>query len=237
MNYFIVNYNTSLLVNALINNIFYIDKNANIVIFDNSDKEKFKTNYTVTVLDNTENKILDLKTEWHKITKLPYDSNGSWKHAMSVEWFFENTENPFILLDSDVIIKKEFSHLIQSNILFAGDVSCNRVLPMFLYINVPLCKEKQKKFFDGISICPFKEVDTGYYFYNICKNDKYLSFNMFDYIYHLGGASYKAWCKPNYKINIFGDTFGHSEIEEHKKFIFYCKKFIPDFENLLLNYI
>lgn len=233
MNYLIVNYNTSLLVNALISNVFFIDKEAKIFVLDNSDKEKFNTKYDVHVLDNTKGKLLNLEMKWREITDKPYEANGSWRHAMSVEWFYEETNEPFILLDSDVIIKKPFFNLITHDILFAGDVSCNRVMPMFLYINTPLCKEKNKKFFDGVSICPFKNVDTGHYFYNECKKDKYLSFNMFEYIYHLGGASYKAWCKPNYKTCIFGDTFGHSELEQHKRFVFYCKEFIPDFKDLL----
>lgn len=234
MNYFIVNFNTSLLVNALISNVFSIDKDAKLTILDNSDKEKFKTKYDVNILDNTENQICNFEIEWKKLTNKPFKDNGSWKHSMSIEWFYEHTDDPFILLDSDVIIKKPFFEILKKDILFAGDVSCNRILPMFLYINTPLCKAKQKKFFDGITVCPFKSVDTGFYFYTVCKNEPYISFNMFDYIFHLGGASYKAWCKPNYKTQVFGDTFEHSELEQHKKFIYYCRKFIPDFEELII---
>lgn len=234
MKYLIVNYNTSLLVNALINNIQLFDKNSDICVFDNSDKCVFTTEYAnTTILDNTNNNLLNFDTEWRKITQLENKNNGSWKHAMSVEWFFEYCDEPFVLLDSDVIIKKDISNIIRTDILFAGDVVCNRVLPMCIYINTPLCKAEKKRFFDGVTICPFKEVDTGYYFRNVCANGPILKFNMFEYIYHLGGASYDAWCLQNYKTEIFGNTFGHSDVNKHKAFIYYCRNFIPDWEKLL----
>ena len=45
---------------------------------------------------------------------------GSMKHCLSIEKAMDIIEDGFILLDSDVLIKKDFSNLYDNTVVFVG---------------------------------------------------------------------------------------------------------------------
>lgn len=208
MKYYIVHYNTPNLTECCCKSIIKNDKSAEIIIFDNSDKLPFKTKLSnVKILDNTKGQLLniDIKlTEFiqrnnisEKIIKEEREikSNfGSYKHSISVQWILENETESFILLDSDVLLKKGCKDLI-TDLAFTADIESleTRILPFIVYFNVPVLKKNKIDFLDGNTICPAKPVDTGYYFLQTClkKEIKFNLVNYKDYVVHFGNGSWK----------------------------------------------
>ena len=113
----------------------------------------------VTVFDNTKGQIIDFN-KWLEKYPNRKKSGGrlnkwaSAKHCYSVEKCMELINDGFILLDSDVLLKRDISNLIDDKTIFTGEVitqpnsSVKRVLPFICYINVKMCKEKGVHYFN-----------------------------------------------------------------------------------------
>ena len=124
----IIHYNTPVLTSHLVMSINKHTPGTNIYIFDNSDRLSFVSNFeNVTVFDNTKGQIINFN-EWLK--KYPDKDKsggkannwGSAKHAYSVEKCMELIKEPFVLFDSDVLIKKDFSALYDEIVCYKGEV-------------------------------------------------------------------------------------------------------------------
>lgn len=84
-------------------------------------------------------------------------------------------DDNFILLDSDVLLKKDCSELFDVNNLYIGTIhiqpnKLKRVAPYMCYINVHMCKEYNVSFFDerymhGLAGGKTDMYDTGGGFY------------------------------------------------------------------------
>ena len=215
-NILIIHYNTPELTNALIKSINKFCKDSNVYIFDNSNRRPFINNFkNVTVFDNTKGKYINFNNELRKYPNrnksLGRASNfGSFKHCISVQKCFDLINEDFILLDADVLLKKDISELYNNEYIFSGEIrdwswSLNnkmypkhkRIVPFICYINLPLCKKKGYTYFDDKHMDglynPDLEADswdTGCWFYEQCKNEKYNEIICDDYIVHFGGGSY-----------------------------------------------
>lgn len=132
-------------------------------IFDNSDARPFdKKMENVTVFDNTHGQILDLDKELEKYPEKDESfgcSKGCWfgsdKHMMSVQKLWDLVPDGFLLMDSDVLVKQNVDFMFMADECAAGTIypSCGpfhikRLLPMLLWINVPLCRAGGAVFFD-----------------------------------------------------------------------------------------
>lgn len=203
-NIVIVNYNTQALTNAAIMSINKTTPGCSIFIFDNSDKEKFENTFeNVTVIDNTHGEIIDFD-EWlssipkeKKRTDYNYCRNyASAKHCYTIQKIIEILDEPFVLMDSDVLIKKDISGLFRDDLLYVGELCGNRLAPFICFINAKMCNELGVRYFDekrmlGIDGRPGIMYDTGSIFYSNAKKYKHANIRVTDYIVHLGAGSYK----------------------------------------------
>lgn len=213
--FFVVNYNTSKLINILIKSIhkFVHSFEYDIWIFDNSDKEALSLEgdwKDVHILDNTKGQLIDYPSRLKKLTD---SRNSEWtagfislKHALAIDYGLncDFISDDFILCDSDVILLKDLDFIDKSFITAGymrekpGDVP--RIVPFINYINRSLMRQYGIKYFDSNRFhgCIMKNgqtkrgYDTGASFYeDINKKNPRLfkKIKLDDYIFHLGGGS------------------------------------------------
>ena len=146
-NIVIIHYNTPLLTECLVDSINKFVSGAFVYIFDNSDKEPFTAKYdNVVLLDNTKGQIIDFDKWLSKYPRKelsPGKANawGSAKHCYSVDKCIDIINDNFILLDSDVLLKKDISELYDEKYIYIGETvnqpnsTIKRVLPFLCFIN------------------------------------------------------------------------------------------------------
>lgn len=146
----ICNFNTTELTNACIKSILKQCKSRHfkIIVLDNSTTEKLKLDprleSRIIVLDNTTGKYADFNNV-NKHFGWSYDETyGSLKHTYSVQVMIDMCATKwFLLLDSDVIVKKdlEFLDVVDDMMIGAFDVGKrktyrSRALPYVQLFNV-----------------------------------------------------------------------------------------------------
>lgn len=202
----IVHYNTPELTTALVKSIRLHSPGCRIVIFDNSDIQPFPRTEGVEILDNTSGQIIDMSAF---IAKYPNRIRtacnwGSEKHIASVDYLFDYLPNGFVLLDSDVLLKKDISCFFDESVVWKGAIERKprfvfqsiRLYPFLLWINVPMCRKYGIRFLSEGRIYKLSHngapyYDTGGSFYADCMkaNLPGAEVDIFDYINHFGGAS------------------------------------------------
>ena len=211
MKYGIVHYNTPELTTCLIASVLKHDELAEFYIFENSDSRKLDIPEGlcshITILDNSKGALLDfngLIQESQRYLPLerqgkPTSNNyGSLKHASSVQYLIDYIKDSFILLDSDVLIKKLPLALCKDSIVCDFLIKCGnplRVLPFLCYLHYPSLLEKNLKFFD-ISRFDAGDIslDTGGSFCKdiISTGVRVVRINLNDYIVHFGNGSWRG---------------------------------------------
>jgi hypothetical protein len=187
----------------------------------------------VKVIDNTKGEVIDFDKF---LAEYPdrnpsvgiYQSSvwGSAKHIVTVQWLWDNLKAPFILMESDTLLKRDVNELWQEQYSFVGYVQRNqhgnrfkvpRILPMLCFMNVPMLVKEGARYFDPERCWGLKAhandrsnwFDTG-----ACMLDDVLrmrprlkglhvDINLF--IYHYGGGSWQqndqqrqqAWLKQH----------------------------------------
>ena len=214
-NILIIHYNTPYLTECLVRSINLFVKDAIIYIFDNSNEKPFTAKFdNLTVFDNTKGQIINFD-KWlenypnRKMSGGRLNKWGSAKHCYSVEKCMELIDDGFILLDSDVLLKRDISNLIDDKTIFTGEVvtqpnsSVKRVLPFICYINVKMCKEKGVHYLDdnymhglwknGVA----DRYDTGGGFYMGAKDYPSRPISYSEYVVHFGHGSWNKIGKKN----------------------------------------
>ena len=160
MNILTVHYNTPALVGVLIKSIRKFT-DCKIYVFDNSDKEPFtKKIDNVEVIDNTKSQIFDFKNILEQFPdRKPglFSAFGSAMHTLSVDACFDIIPDGFILMDSDILLKKDFTSMWNEEKAWVGEIKndgpkeayVDRLLPFLCYINVPMCKKYGVRYFNG----------------------------------------------------------------------------------------
>ena len=213
----IIHYNTPLLTECLVRSINLFVEDAFIYIFDNSDKYPFTASFdNVFVFDNTKGDIIDFD-KW--LSKYPNRNKshgkvnawGSAKHCYSVEKCMELIKESFILLDSDILFKKDVSLLFTNEFIYCGETitqpmsTVKRILPFLCFINVPMCKRHNVHYFDDKRMHGLwysgvgDRYDTGAAFYINASKLKHKDIKLSDYIIHYGHGS---WNKKEEKHNV-----------------------------------
>ena len=163
----IVHYNTPELTRACIGSLIYnggVEDRLRVVVFDNSDREPFGAASGVTVIDNTQGQVIDFDAE---LAKFPDRCDaigvfgdcvyGSAKHMMTVQKLWELIPQGFVLMESDVLIKKSIAHLWNEEFATVGHnqmaqpqnpFQIGRICPMLCYMNVPLLTKYGARYFD-----------------------------------------------------------------------------------------
>lgn len=207
INVLIVNYNTQKLTEACIKSINKHTPGVNIYIFDNSDKEKFTNTFSnVTIIDNTEGQVINFD-EWlknfpeHEKSPIGNGNNyASSKHCISVQKAIDIIDDNIILMDSDVLIKKDISELWDEKYIYVGGYEHNkwhdkRLMPFICFINVNMCKKYGIKYFDENRIVGLtvngEKYDTGCSFYVDSEKYEHKEINIFGYIKHFAQGSWK----------------------------------------------
>ena len=163
----IVHYNTPEITEATIMSLRkHGGEDYKVVLFDNSDERPFKRRIRgVKRIDNTRSQIIDFDKELAKYqdrdTTLGVNGScffGSAKHMMTIEKLFELIPEGFLLMDSDVLLKKPVDFMFQSDRSAVGHIQTaatsrnpfgiERLMPILCYINVPLCKKIGLHYFD-----------------------------------------------------------------------------------------
>lgn len=227
VNLVIVHFNTPELTSALYYSICKFTPNSEVYIFDNSDTRPFPYEKfpKIHYIDNTRGQIINFD-KWLENYPDRLKSSGkvnSWgsaKHTYTIQWCIDNLPvDDFILLDSDILFKKDVSGIIDTKYAACGWKSSTfhnipRILPMVCYINAKMCREQNIEYFNEEYIYGLVETshkgnnyDTGANFYREL-NDRHLfkllpnsSAKETDYYVHFMAGSWydDAVEKHNYK--------------------------------------
>ena len=211
INICIVHFNTPKLTECLVRSINKFTPNSTIYIFDNSNKRPFTAKFdNVIIINNTKGQYVNFD-EWLK--KYPNRRRsggklnlwGSAKHCYSVELCMNIIGDSFILLDSDILLKKDISPLFDNKYIYTGEVitqaksTIKRVLPYICFINVPAAKKNNVHYFNenymhGLAYTNTNKYadsyDTGAYFYLSSSKLPSLKIKWEDYCVHYGSGSW-----------------------------------------------
>lgn len=228
MDCLIIHYNTPELTSATIRSLWKHTPQAKVTLFDNSDRRPFQISEfpQVSYIDNTKGGVVNW-VEWLK--QFPnkqscWENNyGSAKHCYSVESCFDLFQDGFVLMDSDVLVKKDITPLYDSSKAFVGRVHCNsrqlgahllRVNPWICFINTQMLKQYGIRYFNRDKMWKMSDIfpnyayDTGAWLYEqVCSQGlPFSNIEIFDYIEHLRAASWKpykdrrAWLESNKEL-------------------------------------
>ena len=161
----IIHYNTPELTMAAIGSLL---KNGGgpfrVVVFDNSDQRPFEGATNVQVFDNTKGQIIDFEKELEKYPERDRSIGcakgcefGSVKHMMTVQKLWELLPQGFVLMESDILIKKNIDEFFNDQYSVYGycqkaqphnPFNIGRMLPMLCWMNVPMLTREGAKYFD-----------------------------------------------------------------------------------------
>lgn len=243
----IIHFNTQRLTECLLMSIMKYTPNSHIYLFDNSDKTPFKNSFgfeNITYYDNTKGQIINFD-KWLKNYPNRFESGGktnsfgSAKHCFSVEKCIELIDDNFILLDSDVLLKKDISELYDNKFLYVAETetqynsNIKRVLPFICFINVKKCKEKGIHYFyedkmHGLRLTKQSDMyDTGAGFYYNANMFPHKDIKCTDYIEHFKGGSWGGTKRDKIAKNGIGEkewllTLKHLWYTPNKKVVYTC---------------
>ena len=161
----IIHFNTPELTMAAIGSLL---KNGGgpfrVVVFDNSDQRPFEGATNVQVFDNTKGQIIDFDKELEKYPERDRSIGcakgcefGSVKHMMTVQKLWELLPQGFVLMESDILIKKNIDEFFREEYSVYGycqkaqphnPFGIGRMLPMLCWMNVPMLTREGAKYFD-----------------------------------------------------------------------------------------
>lgn len=222
MNAAIVHYNTPRLTQCVIRSLWKHTNGVHVTVFDNSDRLPFLMKNgefmaehagLLTVIDNTQGQHIDFDAwlaTFPDKEPSPGNNYGSAKHCYSVQWLIDHTNEPFVLMDSDVLVRQDVSVFWQhpecawvgesgENVRRRFGYSFYKVQPFLCYLNVPMMKAHGIRYFNGdwmwnlTTRQPNHRYDTGAWFYRAVK-EKGLSVYevpLKEYILHLGHGSWR----------------------------------------------
>jgi hypothetical protein len=231
VNICIVHFNTPILTECLVKSINKFTPNSKIYIFDNSDKQPFTYRQdNIVYFDNTKGQIINFD-KWLRQFPNRNKSNakinqwGSAKHAYTIQKCIDLIPDGFILLDSDILLKRDISELVCEDCAYVAEVEQQgtsdiyRVIPFVCYINSKFLKEHKITYFNpsymhGLYVTGAGDMyDTGSWFYKSAKNFKSKTIICNDYAVHFKGASWNTVHENRYGKNISASDW----LNIHKK--------------------
>ena len=210
INILIVHYNTPKLTKYLVKSIDkYVGLNCTIYIFDNSDRFPFTYKQdNIKIFDNTKGQIVNFDLEYSKYPQR-FKSNDwshkgiSFRHCISIEKCIELIGDNFILMDSDVLLKKDISGLYDNKYTFIasteklGAIWHTRVVPYLCFINVKYLQKTGKHYFNPEKMHGLHPgntsddmYDTGAWLFETLSKTKFKVIDIDEYIVHYKAASW-----------------------------------------------
>lgn len=230
-NILIVHYNTPYMTECLVRSINMFVKNAIIYIFDNSDKLPFTAEFkNVIVIDNTKGQIIDFDKWLEKypetaISSAKMNHYASAKHCYTIQKCIELLDENFLLLDSDVLLKRDVSNLFdEKEIAIAATETWKsrpRIIPYICFINVDKCKKYGIRYFDDQHIHGLTKkgdrYDTGAFFHEEITNKKlkFKRINLSEYVVYYKAAS---WVEDAKKYHGYKTISCDEWLERNKKY-------------------
>ena len=162
----IIHYNTPELTEAAVLSIRkHGGHDYHITIFDNSDTRPFKRRMRgVEVIDNTRGQIIDFDRELERYPERDRSIGcakgcefGSAKHMMTVQKLWELMPDGFVLMESDILIKRNIDEFFDDTQSVVGycqqhqpynPFGIGRMLPMLCWMNVPMLTSEGARYFD-----------------------------------------------------------------------------------------
>ena len=207
----LVHYNTPGLTAALLRSIRLYHPDSRVTILDNSDEYPFpapSADSDTVLLDNTSGQLIDFdKVLSAYPSRDPGDGTpfASAKHAISVQYLIDTLDAPFVLLDSDVLLRRPLDGLVDPSVCCVAGVQHDRqprIYPFVAYINVPLVRSLGIRFFDGnrmYRVCPPDSpgynYDTGASFYeDVGPSIREIDYTR--YVEHYGNGSWRNDGQP-----------------------------------------
>ena len=206
----VVNYNTTRLTQCAIRSLWKHSPGVGVIVFDNSDKVPFPSMDGVEVIDNTRGQVIDFDKLLAKFPDKVDVGNGwaSAKHCYTVQWLVTKRKRPFLLMDSDVLIKQDISTFWDKSQAFVGQVkphtsafkiTVDRVLPFLCFVNVQMMKQHGVSYFSYAKMwalnnrVPDKAYDTGCWFLEDIRNHRLPSRDVCidPYVLHFGHGSWR----------------------------------------------
>lgn len=207
-----VHYNTPEMMECMIRSLNK-HTSCTIFVFDNSDEDPFINTFdNVEVIDNTNGQFVDYDeflSHYPNARSTPRSNFGSVKHTLAVDKCFDLLPNGFILMDSDVLVKQDISCFWDESRAWVGEpmlethldakkTKITRLLPFLCYINVPMCRKHDVRFFNEDWMWYLKRVypnelyDTGAWFYkdSMAKGLPHTEISITPYIEHYSHGSH-----------------------------------------------
>lgn len=207
----IVHFNTPELTQALVKSIRkFSRKEVRINVFDNSDKRPFPPMDGVRIIDNTKGQLIDFnrflagyperfgdverKNDW-----------GSAKHSKTIDYCFDLFPDGFILMDSDILLKQDYTWMADTRFAWSGWRRVyktpygykERVWPFLCWINVPMLREHGIRYFNSEHMWklmpgPGAYDDTGAWLLQatLAAGLRGMEVYIEDYMVHYGSASW-----------------------------------------------
>lgn len=235
----IIHYNTPELTEACILSIRkHAGRDYRVVVFDNSDERPFRLQMDgVEVIDNTHAQVINFEAMLEAFPDRDAsigcakgcDYGGS-KHMMTVQKLWELLPDGFVLVESDILLKRDIEEFFDPMHSVYGywqkaqphnPFNIGRMLPMLCWMNVPLLTKYGAKYFDPkrtYGLLPGGRqnrnnwYDTGAVLLeDIIKNRPNLvghHCDIRDYVVHFGSGSWKnnnlkaqaEWLKQHRKL-------------------------------------
>ena len=218
----IVHYNTPKLTRAAVLSLWKHTPGVEVTLLDNSDRlpiamsgawAELMNNPLVTVIDNTRGQIVD----WEKWLQTfperepsPANNYGSAKHCYSVQWLCDHLQEPFLLMDSDVLVHKDVTEFFRhEDCAWVGEIGENvkrrfgydftKVQPFLCWLNVPLLRTHGINYFNAKWMwnltprIPNHRYDTGAWLRKAVEDVGLPTHEvrLKDYILHLGHGSWR----------------------------------------------
>lgn len=162
----IIHYNTPMLTEAAIMSLRkHGGEGYRVVLLDNSDREPFTAKMRgVDIIDNTCGQIINFDKELAKYPERDRSIGcakgcefGSAKHMMTVQKLWELIPEGFVLMESDILIKKNIDEFFNEQYSVYGycqkaqphnPYGIGRMMPMLCWMNVPMLQREGAKYFD-----------------------------------------------------------------------------------------
>ena len=162
----IIHFNTPELTEACILSIRkHGGRDYRVVVFDNSDERPFHVQMAgVEVIDNTHAQVINFEA---MLAAFPDRDDsigcaqgcdyGSAKHMMTVQKLWELLPDGFVLVESDILLKRDIEEFFDPTHSVYGywqkaqphnPFGIGRMLPMLCWMNVPLLTKYGAKYFD-----------------------------------------------------------------------------------------
>lgn len=223
----IVNYNTPKLVECGIRSLRKHTKGElEVIVFDNSDKRPMRPMEGVEILDNTREQLIDFDrwlAQFPDKEPSPGNNYGSAKHCYTVQWLIDHRKRPFILMDSDVLLKQDISVFWNRDYAWVGEVGENvkrrfgydirKVQPFLCFVNVPMLRNFGFTYFNAdymwnlTSKTPNHRYDTGAWFLHETQRLglPVKELKLKDYLIHLRHGSWRdkepmKWLEENKEL-------------------------------------